>query len=149
MQQDDTDPATALSLANTARKRIAARADVPNWYGWCYGIFCGLLVTGGGLGNALGMSMVAVGISGLVVIYRTWVDRTGIEVNGYRAGRTRTIATLLAIVLVALMLGGMGARLLLELPWAPYATGIIGAICAIIGGYAWDRAWKAELRSAR
>lgn len=149
MQQGDTDPAVALSLANAARERIAARADVPNWYGWCYGIFCGLLVAGGGLGNALGMAMVAVGISGLAVIYRVWVDLTGIEVNGYRAGRTRMIASLLAIVLVALMLGGMGARLFLELPWAPYAAGIIGAASAIIGGYAWHRAWKADLRSAR
>lgn len=148
MKRDQINATEALDLAHAARERIAARADVPNWYGWCYGIFCGLLVAGGGLGSPLGLGMVAVGISGLVVIYRTWVDRTGIEVNGYRAGRTRTIATLLVIVLVALMLGGMGARLL-ELPWAPYAAGIIGAICAIIGGYAWDRAWKAELRSAR
>lgn len=145
----DMDPAEALKLAHAARERVAARADVPNWYGWCYGIFCGLLVAGGGLGDALGMGLVAVGISGLVVIYRTWVDRTGIEVNGYRPGRTRTIASLLAILLVALMLGGMGARLLLDLPWAPYAAGIIGAGCAVIAGYAWHRAWKAELGSIR
>ena len=149
MERHELDPAEALALARDARERMAARADVPNWYGWCYGIFCGLIVAGGGLGDAQGMALLTVGICGLVVIYRSWVERTGIEVNGYRAGRTRLIATLLGIAMTALMIGAMIMRRGAGLEWAPYAAGGIGPIVAIVAGYAWERAWKAELRRER
>jgi len=139
------DPEDALAVVQSARERIAARNPSPAWYAPIYGLLCGVLVAGGGSPQPFGMLAVGASILGLALLYRSWSDKAGISLNGYRAGWTRVIAILLACWLTLLMLGGLALRIELGLGWAPVAC---GAITAPIAGWAsalWDRAWRAQV----
>jgi hypothetical protein len=149
MTQDQIDPTEALAMARQARARIAARADIPGWYAPLYGLLCGGIVAGGGLGQPAGIVMVGVCIALLGALYRIWSDKAGISVSGYHPGRTRTIAIGLAVLLVILMLAGLALRREAELAWAPFAAGAIAAVIAWLGSMAWDRAWKAQTGAPR
>lgn len=146
---DELDPAEALALAQGARERMAAHAYIPSWYAPIYGLLCGILVAGGGTARPFGLGMVILSVVGLGILYRTWSNRAGLSVNGYRRGRTRLIAIALAICFVVLMLGGLVLNREWGLAWAPFACGAIAAVVAWVGSAAWDRAWKAQLEQAR
>lgn len=145
--ENQLDPTDALALAKGARERVAMRASAsPVWYAPLYGLLCGALVMGGGLERPVGIAIVLVSIVGLGLLYRIWTNISGLSVNGYRSGRTRTIAILLGAALVLLMLAGLIARTRLGLGWAPVAAGAVAAVVAAFASHAWDRAWLAELR---
>jgi hypothetical protein len=146
---DELDPAEALALAQGTRERMAARAYIPAWYGPIYGLLCGVLVAGGGTAPPFGLLMVAVSIAALGLLYRTWSNRAGLSVNGYRPGRTRAIAIGLAVCLVMLMLAGLVLNRQWSLTWAPFAFGAVASVIAYVASAAWDRAWKAQLEQAR
>jgi hypothetical protein len=143
---DELDPAEALALAKGARERVAARgAAAPRWYAPLYGLMCGVIVAGGGTRQPMGSVMAALGIVMVGLLYAHWQQMTGLGVNGYRKGRTRTIAVALAAAMVVLMLGGLALRTELGLEWGPLACGALGAVLAWVASAAWDRAWRAQI----
>ena len=139
------DPAAALASAKDARERLAERARTPAWYGIIYGFGCGAIVAGGGLPLPLGSMFTVLGLTGVVVLYTSWQKLTGLSVNGFRAGQTRVIAILLAIVLVGLLLGGRVLRTAYGLEWGPWAAGAIPIPASMLLSMAWDRAWRREI----
>jgi len=143
---EELDPREALALAERTRGRMLERAATPPWYAPLYGLGCGLMVAGGGLPQPLGLTLVALGLIGVALLYTRWTDRSGLSVNGYRAGTTRVIAIGLVIALVALLLGGLMLRERLGLAWAPLLCGAAGAVLAAFASTAWDKAWRAQIR---
>jgi hypothetical protein len=89
--------------------------------------------------------MVGVGAMSVALLYAKWQRQSGLSVHGLRKGRTRTIAILLGVALVALMLGGLALRMRLGLGWGPIACGALTVPIAAFASAAWDRAWRAEL----
>lgn len=145
--EQEFNPADALSSAEAMRERVASRATKTPWYAPLYGLACGGLVASAGLPQpwmALGTvaSLIAVGL-----LYRRWQAVTGLSVDGYRKGRTRTIAIALAATLVTLMVVGLVLRTRFGLAWAPFACGAAAAVIAALLSAAWDRAWRAQIRS--
>ena len=140
------DPRAALALAEHTRERMARRAATPGWYAPLYGLGCGLIVTGGGLPQPWGMLLVTLGIVSVSLLYLRWTQSSGLSVNGYRAGATRTIAVGLAVAMVALMFAGLVLRAQMGLIWAPFVCGILGALVAAFASAAWDKAWQAQIR---
>jgi hypothetical protein len=145
---DEPDPRDALTLARSIRERMAARAATPSWYAPLYGLFSGMLVMGGGLPQPIGLSIVALAIVSIGLLYQRWTQASGLSVNGYRAGTTRLIAIGLVIALVALMMAGLLLRETFGLEWAPIACGAVAALVAAFASAAWDRAWRAQIRGA-
>jgi hypothetical protein len=142
---DEFDPTEALAMVRDARARIVARNPSPPWYAPLYGLLCGGIVAGGGLAQPFGLLLVGGSLLGLALLYRTWCDRAGISVNGYRAGRTRVIAILFAVLLVAMMLAGLALRIERGLGWAPLALGALTVPIAAFASLAWDKAWRADV----
>ncbi|GAA4815538.1 hypothetical protein GCM10023232_09120 [Sphingosinicella ginsenosidimutans] len=142
---ETVDPREAIEIVHRARERIAARNPSPAWYAPIYGLLCGALVAGGGSPQPWGMLVVGGSVLGLGLLYRAWSDRAGISLNGYRPGRTRTIAISLAFLLVLFMVGGLALRTGLGWWWAPIAFGLVTVPIAALGSSLWDRAWRAEL----
>lgn len=143
---NELDPRDALALAQQTRERMAARAGTPGWYAPLYGLFCGMLVMGGGLPQPMGISIVALAIVMLGLLYQRWTQISGLSVNGYRSGATRVIAIGLGIAMVGLMMAGLALRESLGLAWAPIACGAAGAVIAAFASAAWDRAWREDIR---
>jgi hypothetical protein len=128
---------------------VAARvAASPGWYAPVYGLFCGLLVAGGGLPQPWGSLLVGFSLLGIALLYLRWQQMTGLSVNGYRAGTTRVIAIGLAVAFVSLMLAGLALRAQFGFIWAPILCGAVAGIIAFFASAAWDRAWQRELRSS-
>lgn len=140
-------PEEALASARAMRRRVAERAATPAYYGPLYGLGCAGLVAGAALPQPLGIIVVAISLLGVTALYRFWQDRTGLSVNGYRQGRTRTIALALAAALVSLIALGLVLRTAYGLAWAPFACGAIAFAVAWAGNQAWDRAWRAQMRA--
>ena len=143
---EELDPRAALALAERTRERMARRAATPGWYAPLYGLGCGLIITGGGLPQPWGLSLVTVGIVSVSLLYLRWTQSSGLSVNGYRAGTTRVIALGLAVAMVALMFAGLLLRAELGLVWAPVLCGVLGALVAAFASAAWDKAWQAQIR---
>ncbi len=142
---DSFDPAEALAVIQEARERIAASNPSPYWYAPLYGLLSGVIVIGGGLAQPYGVLVVAIGLAGLVILYRTWVEKAGISLNGYRPGRTRVIAIAVAVLLAGLMVAGLVLRAEYDMAWAPFAAGAIAVPIATLGSALWDRAWRAQI----
>jgi hypothetical protein len=125
---------------------MPARAGTPVWYAPLYGLMCGLLVMGAGLPPPAGIAMVALAIVSLGLLYQRWTQLSGLSVNGYRPGATRTIAVGLTVALLALTLAGLAFRREMGVAWAPVFCGIAAAFIAAFASAAWDRAWRDEIR---
>jgi len=143
---EELDPRAALALAERTRDRMLERAATPPWYAPLYGLCCGLIVAGGGSPQPWGMLLVATGILSVALLYWRWTTRSGLSVNGYRAGATRVIAVGLAVALVSLLMAGLVLRERLGLVWAPFLCGAAGALIAAFASAAWDKAWRAQIR---
>lgn len=139
---------SAESRAGGAR---AARRQPPSpyWYAPLYGLLSGAIVLGGGLPQPAGLLVLAAGIAGLTILYRTWANGAGISLNGYRAGRTRVIAIGVAVVMTGLMLAGMVLRMSYGIAWAPFAAGAIAVPVAAFASAMWDHAWRAQIMGGR
>ena len=142
---DDFEPRDALAIAQAARERLADRAKVPAWYGIIYGLCCGAIVAAMGMDPPWSLLLLGIGLIALALLYRTWQQLTGLSVNGYRKGRTRTIALLLAVGLAGLGLAGLFLRKGYHIEWAPFAAGGAAVPVAILLSMAWDRAWRREI----
>jgi hypothetical protein len=143
---NELDPREALALAERTRERMAARAATPSWYAPLYGLFCGMLVMGATLPQPAGISIVALAIVMLGLLYQRWTQISGLSVSGYRAGATRVIAIGLGIAMVGLIFAGLALRETMGLEWAPVACGAVGALIAAFASAAWDRAWRDGIR---
>ena len=146
MSTDSTQAAAALSAMRESRERLAAAATCPPER---HLVFAGLM---GGLvasSAAPPVGQIAIEVALLVgvglVIY--WDRRrTGMFINGYRAGRTRSLTlALLAFSLAAFGLGDW-LKLGFGLVWAPLVLGPITAAVAFIASLAWQRIYLRELK---
>jgi hypothetical protein len=143
---EELDPRAALALTERTRARMLERAATPPWYAPLYGLGCGLIVAGGGAPQPWGLLLITLGILGVSLLYRYWTQSSGLSVNGYRAGTTRTITLGLAAALVILLAAGLLLREQLGLSWAPFACGAVAVPVAAFASTAWDRAWRAQIR---
>ncbi len=143
---EELDPRAALALAERTRERMLERATTPLWYAPLYGVCCGLIVAGGGLPRPWGILLVTIGLLSVSLLYWRWTNRSGLSVNGYRAGATRVIAIGLAVALVALLLAGLALRERTGLVWGPVLCGVAGAVIAAFASAAWDKAWRDQIR---
>lgn len=143
---EELDPRAALALAERTREQMAQRAATPAWYAPLYGVGCGVMVAGGGLPQPGGGILVGLGTIFIALLYVRWTQRSGLAVNGYRAGATRVIAVGLAAALLALLLAGLALREAMGLVWAPVLCGVVAALVAAFASAAWDKAWQAQIR---
>ncbi|UZK68300.1 hypothetical protein OKW76_09465 [Sphingomonas sp. S1-29] len=135
---------TALALATDARRRMAQRAASPPWYAPLYGLGMGGMVASFALPERL-IVLGATGCTlGVLVLYSIWQRRTGLNVSGYRRGRTMPITVALLVCVLGLAAAAVVLRFRFGIGWAPVAC---GAVTAIVAGYAsavFDRVWRAE-----
>jgi hypothetical protein len=141
-----TEAAAALSAMQESRSRLAAAANCPPER---HLVFAGLL--GGLVASQVAPPFVTMGLEalfavgvGLVVMWDR--KRTGMFINGYRAGRTRVMT--FCLLAVALSLGAVGIWLKegYGLIWAPIACGFVVAIAAYFMSAAWQNIYRRELR---
>jgi hypothetical protein len=141
-----TEAAAALSAMQESRARLAAVANCPPERHLAFAGILGGLVASQAAPPFVTMALEALFFAaiGLVVLWDR--KRTGMFINGYRAGRTRPMT--FSLLAVALSLGALGIWLKLSygLVWAPVACGVVVAIAAYFMSAAWQNIYRRELK---
>lgn len=145
MSTTNEEAAAALEAMRESRARLAAAANCPPERHLAFAGLLGALVA-----SQAASPFFTLGIEGLVFIGIALVvlwdrRRTGMFINGYRAGRTQRVTfSLLAFALICLGLG-IWLKLAYGLVWAPVALGVVVAIVAYVGSSVWQRIYLREL----
>lgn len=141
----NNDAARMMAEIRAANAELARRAVAPGWYHAALGLLMGGLVAvqGAPLPAVYGYYLVF-GL-GCWLLVRAYRRRTGLWISGYRAGRTRWVAIGLAVLFGLIMVGGVHLRRE-GLAWATLAGGAVAAVVVTIGGYAWEAAFRRDLR---
>lgn len=145
---DSPDPASAalaLAASNTARSRMAAGDLGTRWYAPLYGLCSGAVIASYALPQHLIVLGVAASLLCMALLFRSWKQRTGLSVNGYRAGRTRPTVIAFAVLMIGLLISSVVLRFRLGFEWAPLALGTIGGVLAMFASRRFDRIWREEL----
>lgn len=144
----ETDPAVALVAVRQSRERLAAAVDCPPTRHLAFAALMGALVACQAAPPVFVLiieALLFVGI-GLIVVWDR--RRTGMFINGYRAGKT----IYLTFALLAFTLIMLGLTVWLKeargLIWAPLVGGGVVAVVAWYASALWTRIYLRELRRA-
>lgn len=145
MSLSSTEAAQALEALRRSRAELAAAADCPPLR---HMAFAGLL---GGITASqaapVPWTLVIEGamMAGVALVVMWDRRRTGMFINGYRAGRTRPLTFTLLGVTLALLAVGLWLKTSLGLIWGPVACGVATALIAYYASRWWQRIYKREL----
>jgi hypothetical protein len=148
MSTQAEEAAAALTAMQESRERLAAAANCPPAR---HLVFSGLM--GGMVASQAAPSMVTIALEvalliGVVLVIQWDRRRTGMFINGYRAGPTRPLTfALLAFTLAVLALCDW-LKLGEGIVWAPLVGGVVVAVVAYFASSIWQRIYLRDLRSA-
>ena len=145
MTDQQLDPAEGLALAQSARTNLAELPLCPKWYAPVFGAGTGGVIASLALDPPWSFVAMWACFLGIAIAYQVWSRRAGLRVNGYRQGRTRTVAVGLALTLWALIALTLWMKLELDWAWAPLAGGLVAAVVASVASRMWDAAWRAQI----
>ena len=140
--------AAALSAMQESRERLAAAANCPPARHLAFAGLMGAMVAAQGAPDPLNLGLDAVLVIGVALVIMWDRRRTGMFINGYRAGPTRPVTFgLLGFALATLALCDwlMFAR---GVGWAPLVGGVVVAVVAYFASSIWQRIYLRDLRSA-
>jgi hypothetical protein len=136
-----------LAEIDAANADLAQRAKAPTWYHSALGLLIGGLIAVQGLPLPLVAAFYTAYVVGLVLLVRAYKRHTGLWINGYRAGRTRWVAIGLAALSILCGLIAVWLQRERGLALAPPIFGAIVALIVTIGGFVWEAAFRADLRT--
>jgi hypothetical protein len=146
MTIESTEAAAALDAMRQSRERLAAAANCPPARHLAFAGILGGLVASQAAPPFATMAIEAVLLVGVALVVLWDRRRTGMFINGYRAGRTRLVTFgMLGFALVVLALTTW-LKIEQHMIWAPVVGGLVVAAAAYYGSAAWQRIYLRELR---
>jgi hypothetical protein len=141
-----SEAAEALAALQTSRERLAAAASCPPERHLAFAVIMGSLVACQAAPPlwTIGIEVLLIGAGVLVFLWDR--RRTGMFINGYRAGRTRPLTFLLLGVTIIFLTLGIWLKHGLGLTWGPIACGLAVAVFSYGLSAAWQRIYKRELQ---
>ncbi|WP_052507873.1 hypothetical protein [Sphingomonas hengshuiensis] len=138
----------ALNAVRDARRKMGRSGKL----GWIHHLLYGAVMAGIilqlGFGGWRRVFIVGATIALGVLLYRWQRNATGRWNNGYRAGRTRWVAVGLLAALVAILFVtapvAEPARQFLTV----WQAALLAFVVATLGGWLWDKAYRADLERA-
>ncbi|MEH0197735.1 hypothetical protein V7S57_21195 [Caulobacter sp. CCNWLY153] len=143
---DPAEAARMLAEVEAANADLARRARAPIWYHPALGLLTGGLVAVQGQAVPLMLGAYLVFVVGLLLLVRAYKRRTGLWINGYRAGRTRWVSVVLAVLTALSVLGSAWLTREHGLAAGPLVVGAVIAVIVTIGGFVWEAAFRRDLR---
>jgi len=137
--------AEALAFIEQSRTRLAAASDVPPLRHAVFAAMMGTPVASSAAPFPLRIALMVGLFAGIAWVVRWDRRRTGMFVNGYRAGRTRWVALTLLAVILPIHVAGVWLATERGIGWAPLALGVLAAAIAYAGSLWWCRVFRREM----
>ena len=140
--------AAALSAMQASRENLAAVADCPPARHLAFAGLMGGMVAAQAAPSFGAITLEVAMIFGVLGVVAWDRRRTGMFINGYRAGPTRPITfgmlgfTLATLALCDWLMFSRGVA------WAPLAGGVVVAVVGYFGSALWQRIYLRDLRRA-
>jgi uncharacterized protein YbjT (DUF2867 family) len=146
MTTSTTDAEAALAAMRDSRERLAAAANCPPIRHLVFAVILGGLVASQAAAPLLTIAIEAVLVAciGLVALWDR--RRTGMFINGYRAGRTRVVTAGLLVFTLAMLVAGKWLKSEDGYAWAPIWCGLGTAVVAYFASRLWQKIYLRELR---
>ena len=146
MTLDANEAANALEAMRASRERLAAAANCPPARHLAFAAVLGGMVAAQAAPPMFAIVMEALLMVGVALIVAWDRKRTGMFINGYRAGRTLALTYGLLFFAIAVLALVMWLKLERGFHWAPLAGGAVVAIVAYVASTVWQRIYLRELR---
>jgi len=148
MSTQADEAAAALEAMQASRERLAAAANCPPARHLAFAGLMGGMVAAQGAPEPINFGLDALLLIGVALVVMWDRRRTGMFINGYRAGPTRPVTFgLLAFTLATLALCDW-LMFSYDLRWAPLVGGVVVAVVAYFASSIWQRIYLRDLRSA-
>jgi hypothetical protein len=145
MQPSSTEAAEALATMRASQARLAQAADCPPERHLAFAVVMGGLVATPVLPSFYAIIAEGVLLLGVALIVRWDRRRTGMFINGYRAGRTRPLTFLLLAAVLVLYMAGFWLVRDRGIWWGPLATGTVAAGVGYYASVVWKRVFRREM----
>jgi hypothetical protein len=145
MSTSSTDAAEALAAMRASQARLAVAAVCPPGRHLAFGAVMGCLAATPALSTTNALVAEAVLVACIALIVRWDRRRTGMFINGYRAGKTRPITFTMLGVFLVLYLASFWLARDRGIYWAPIPIGVLTAGLAYYASTLWQRAFRREL----
>ena len=148
MQPSSTEAAEALAAMRASQARLAQAADCPPERHLAFAALMGGIIATPALPFPYAILAEGVLLLGVALVIRWDRRRTGMFINGYRAGPTRPITfSMLAFALSTMALCDwlMFSR---GVSWAPLVGGAVVTVVGYFASSIWQRIYLRDLRSA-
>ncbi|MEJ0066468.1 MAG: hypothetical protein WDM85_14550 [Caulobacteraceae bacterium] len=147
MSTQADEAADALAAMQASRERLAAAANCPPARHLAFAGLLGGLVAAQAAPDPINLCLDALLVLGVALVIRWDRRRTGMFINGYRAGPTRPVTFgVLAFTLATL---GLCDWLMFfrGIGWAPLAGGVVVAVVGYLASSIWQGIYLRELRA--
>ena len=145
MQPSSTEAAEALAAMRASQVRLAQAADCPPERHLAFAALMGGIIATPALPFPYAILAEGLLLLGVGLVIRWDRRRTGMFINGYRAGRTRPLTFLLVAVIVVLYMAGVWLVRDRGIWWAPLVTGAIAAGVGYYFSTVWQRIFRREM----
>ncbi len=122
----------ALAAMQTSRQSLAAAASCPPERHLAFAGLLGGLVAAQAAPPFFTMALEALFCVGVALVIAWDRRRTGMFINGYRAGRTRPLTFSMLAVTVGIGVIGVWLKLSYGVVWAPVLCGVIVGVLAYV-----------------
>ncbi|MDO5751749.1 hypothetical protein [Arthrobacter sp.] len=141
------DARAALAAIGSARSSAADRLVTPWWYHPILGLLAAVFVVVYTTGDIVAVLIVTVVyFAGLGILMGVYKEKTGMWINGLRAGRATWWTIPLVVIMVACMGGAYYLHAVHGLDWPAWVAGAIVFAAVNFFGLRFDIALRAQLR---
>ncbi|MDB5710039.1 MAG: hypothetical protein JWL96_2109 [Sphingomonas bacterium] len=145
MQPSSTEAAEALAAMRASQARLAQAADCPPERHLAFAALMGGIIATPVLPFPYALLAEGLLLLGVGLVIRWDRRRTGMFINGYRAGRTRPLTFVLVAVIVILYMAGVWLVRDRGIWWAPLVTGTVAAGVGYYFSTVWQRIFRREM----
>lgn len=142
---DPAEAARQLADLDASNAEMARRAVAPWWYHPALGLLVGGMIATMAAPLVWRSAYLVVFFPCLLLLMHAYRRRTGVWVNGWRAGRTRFVSGVLAVSVFLIGLASFGLAQLYDQPFAYLAGGVLTAVVATAAGPLWEVAFRRDL----
>ncbi|ALV46161.1 hypothetical protein MB46_12365 [Arthrobacter alpinus] len=147
--QTHEDAAAALAAVSAAQSDAAARLVTPWWYHPALGLLAAVFVVAYTIGGTVIMVGVAVVyVLGIGILMGAYKEKTGLWINGLKAGKASWWTVPLVLLMIICMIGAYYFHAEKGIDWPAWVAGAIVFVAVNVFGRLFDGALRTQLRTA-